>query len=61
MILNQNLHLLKLFTGTVAFGSAIQGWGFTITTFANLYNYFDPKTKKWKSKPEDDEGNEVFE
>jgi elongation factor 2 len=65
--------------GTVAFGSAIQGWGFTITTFANLYaskyktkkerllnklwgdNYFDPKTKKWKSKPEDDEGNEVFE
>ena len=24
-------------------------------------NYFDPKTKKWKSKPEDDEGNEVFE
>ncbi len=63
--------------GTVAFGSAIQGWGFTITTFANLYaskyktkkerllnklwgdNYFDPKTKKWKSTPEDDEGNEL--
>ena len=32
--------------GTVAFGSAIQGWGFTITTFANLY------ASKYKTKKE---------
>ena len=24
-------------SGTVAFGSALQGWGFTLTTFANMY------------------------
>ena len=32
--------------GTVAFGSALHGWGFTITTFANMY------AKKFKTNKE---------
>ncbi|MCQ2962425.1 MAG: GTP-binding protein [archaeon] len=63
--------------GTVAFGSALHGWGFTLTTFARMYaakfkakkeklikklwgdNFFNPKTKKWSSQNEDDDGNEL--
>ncbi|CAO3637317.1 unnamed protein product [Cunninghamella echinulata] len=55
--------------GTVAFASALHGWGFTLRQFANRYakkfgvdkekmmqrlwgeNYFNPKTKKWTTKP----------
>ena len=34
-------------TGTVAFGSALHGWGFTLTTFANMYaqKFKSPKNK----------------
>ena len=37
--------------GTVAFGSALHGWGFTITTFANMYaNKFKTKKEKLLNK-----------
>ncbi|MCQ2973121.1 MAG: GTP-binding protein [archaeon] len=63
--------------GTVAMGSALHGWGFTLTTFADMYaakfktkkdklikklwgdNYFDPKTKKWTTENQDEDGNDL--
>ncbi|ORZ29527.1 P-loop containing nucleoside triphosphate hydrolase protein [Catenaria anguillulae PL171] len=63
--------------GTVAFGSGLHGWAFTLRQFANRYakkfgvdkskmmtklwgeNYFNPKTRKWSTKPQDAEGNQL--
>ncbi|KAI9293406.1 eukaryotic translation elongation factor 2 [Neoconidiobolus thromboides FSU 785] len=63
--------------GTVAFGSGLHGWGFTLRQFADRYakkfgvdkekmmkrlwgeNYFNPKTKKWTTKPTDTDGNSL--
>ncbi|KAG7532121.1 hypothetical protein FFLO_03809 [Filobasidium floriforme] len=60
--------------GTVAFGSGLHGWAFTLRQFATRYakkfgvdknklmpklwgdNYFNPKTKKWSTKPTDADG-----
>ncbi|KAG0169878.1 Elongation factor 2 [Apophysomyces sp. BC1034] len=63
--------------GTVAFGSGLHGWGFTLRQFAIRYsqkfgvdkakmmnklwgeNYFNPKTKKWSTKAQDADGNQL--
>lgn len=63
--------------GTVAFGSGLHGWAFTLRQFANRYakkfgvsteklmpklwgdSYFNPKTKKWSSKAQDADGNQL--
>ncbi|BGP54787.1 hypothetical protein JCM8202_003296 [Rhodotorula sphaerocarpa] len=63
--------------GTVAFGSGLHGWAFTLRQFATRYakkfgvskdklmpklwgdNYFNPKTKKWSTKGQDADGNQL--
>ncbi|KZV65567.1 eukaryotic translation elongation factor 2 [Peniophora sp. CONT] len=60
--------------GTVAFGSGLHGWAFTLRQFASRYakkfgvdkekmmaklwgdNYFNPATRKWSTKPTDNDG-----
>lgn len=60
--------------GTVAFGSGLHGWCFTLLQFANRYskrfgvdkgkmmtklwgdNFFNPKTRKWTTSPNDADG-----